>query len=1778
MAKRRINKQAVLILVGVLIAGIGGAVGLALTRILPQDPVPHIEKAEKLEAQDKYDQAYYHYRLALRMASRSKDLELQARIWHKLSDVLPHTTQENAVRKATSSLDQAITKDPSSVPIRAARIELAYSIVRDWQGDVRAIGTWKQLQEFATDLIDLQPENLTQLARAYYLRGVAGLTLSQLRRDEPQDALDARKVALEDFKAACQYDPGSAEYHKALAQIYVNIAGLTVGMRVPLPEEDRQAVFEYWEKANQVAETFIQTNPESGAAVILKIFPLGLPKALIGMDRDNDADQSQGDLSALAPAELIQQYMDAFRQNLPRPDFDATIAACDKLREEYLLDAEGRQTDHVAVQRTLAGYWLGSDRRDYTNAVQAMEKVAEHETDIIERLSTYLQIAGIYTADEQREKALQVCEQALEIPVDFKIIRELALRHQIYSLHYFAADTLLNMAESIPADEDGAPDRRRDYLDRAAAHLDQAIEIRDLQHPAYHTLRGRIALARRTLDPGDREPLRQAIQHFEQAKDQMAGRSLQEIAGDLTTYARLHILLSQAYAIDGQPGAAEYTLADAQTTIAQIRPDSPASLDPAILLRLVELQIQNGHPEEAQKTIDVIDAHLASDSTEISPENRRNVEVSLYQFKTLLLQQKGDSSNALAEAQAAWLGTVVLWDTNTDSPIQRDRQDKMDLLQNLPQTIEVRIDNPKALTWGINRHLQILRSMPDSRAQQELLLHTWASLQPDNPLPVLNLIQLYLQNDERDAALQLLSDAIANNPKLEPHLSRVRPQIEEEDFDKRQELLAQNIREQFDDEVQLQLALAQLYQMSRNYHARLLAQHIRQDESDLAKQAQEDIQLADARILNALNEAYRINPDFPAVREPLFLDYLQKQQWDQAQRMVDRAAEKDWDGVKGLYYRARLQNSQAEAIRKEDPDAAQELFNKALSDLEDTVQIRRTFFEAWTEKARTEIFLRRYDDALESAERAYQQNPRNIIAIRILMETTADEWRRALNAQDPILAERFAKKTYILAQRALSLQPGYPRGRLLALAYLDQYEPEKAIRERTKLLELTPRDSDNLISVVRIYQRQNRTEELKQFLVKAMEKQPDDKRFPMLLAQVYTGDKQYDKALPLLLDARTRWPESIEISTLLAEAYRLKDQPQQALDTVHQLMDTVPEDQRWRVLDALGLLETRLGRQQNAVAAYQLALNLVKKEQKPDSSLIILLARRLFAVGARDQAIRTALELAQKDDLLAIEALVDFYRLTNQPTQAVQWARNGVAIDPDSPQIKLTLAQILILDQQLDEPQAILEKLIAVPELKGTPLGATAYIVLAEVHSLRRDYSRSVDILKQAIKEGNHQPEVYMKLAEYYRFLGRFSEETDQYKLLLARRPGDMQVRSALVGSLIRQERHDQADSVLMAGRRLQPEEYRWPQMISALWLVRSGDPDEKLDQALKYAMEAKEISGDAPVILVEVMSVLNHRNEFDRSIKFYEEEIPQKYKQEYRVLALLGQAHAGKWAHGRVSNPPLTNKELAQLHRTAVQLFRAVRETCGDDFDFWFSATQGLVQLLGLEDVIADTREDITRTRSAGAQVFLATLINIRGVREMSAEDTSPANADFSEAISLLRPVCAQTNLSPPIRLQAYNQLATAYSALGLHDQAVDTYQNILRLRPDDYRALNNLAYVLADSLERPAEALEYIERAVNMKPQDANLLDTYGWTLYKAGQADRAVQELRRSVQIHAGAINTHHLALALKAADEPVLSLERAKEALELLQNDPQAEKEIGPDLRQLIKELEESIQNR
>jgi Tfp pilus assembly protein PilF len=98
------------------------------------------------------------------------------------------------------------------------------------------------------------------------------------------------------------------------------------------------------------------------------------------------------------------------------------------------------------------------------------------------------------------------------------------------------------------------------------------------------------------------------------------------------------------------------------------------------------------------------------------------------------------------------------------------------------------------------------------------------------------------------------------------------------------------------------------------------------------------------------------------------------------------------------------------------------------------------------------------------------------------------------------------------------------------------------------------------------------------------------------------------------------------------------------------------------------------------------------------------------------------------------------------------------------------------------------------------------------------------------------------------------------------------------------------------------------------------------------------------------------------------------------------------------------------------------------------------------------------------------------------------------------------------PNDLNARRRLADFYQQTGAAKAATEQFELLVKATPNDVAALNNLAWLLADSDPQRAESLA--RRATAIVPQQAAIADTLGWVLIKAGKFAEATEILKRVV----------------------------------------------------------------
>ena len=115
----------------------------------------------------------------------------------------------------------------------------------------------------------------------------------------------------------------------------------------------------------------------------------------------------------------------------------------------------------------------------------------------------------------------------------------------------------------------------------------------------------------------------------------------------------------------------------------------------------------------------------------------------------------------------------------------------------------------------------------------------------------------------------------------------------------------------------------------------------------------------------------------------------------------------------------------------------------------------------------------------------------------------------------------------------------------------------------------------------------------------------------------------------------------------------------------------------------------------------------------------------------------------------------------------------------------------------------------------------------------------------------------------------------------------------------------------------------------------------------------------------------------------------------------------------------------------------------------------------------------------------------------------------DPRRALSILSRVSAQE----PHHTKLLYAKAMLHEKLKEHAQAEQALRTLISRTPGDAHALNALGYSLADRNQSLQEARGLLEKAHQLRPDDAHILDSVGWVYYRLGRFDQAIDWLQKA-----------------------------------------------------------------
>ncbi|MEE4165712.1 MAG: tetratricopeptide repeat protein [Desulfocapsaceae bacterium] len=119
--------------------------------------------------------------------------------------------------------------------------------------------------------------------------------------------------------------------------------------------------------------------------------------------------------------------------------------------------------------------------------------------------------------------------------------------------------------------------------------------------------------------------------------------------------------------------------------------------------------------------------------------------------------------------------------------------------------------------------------------------------------------------------------------------------------------------------------------------------------------------------------------------------------------------------------------------------------------------------------------------------------------------------------------------------------------------------------------------------------------------------------------------------------------------------------------------------------------------------------------------------------------------------------------------------------------------------------------------------------------------------------------------------------------------------------------------------------------------------------------------------------------------------------------------------------------------------------------------------------------------------------------------------------------------------------------------EEAIAAMEKIVELNPDHPEALNFIGYSWADTDRNLEQALDYISRAMELKPDNGYIQDSLGWVHYKLGNLETARDELTGALELVPDDPHIYdHLGDVYRALNMPEKALDAYRSALEYFED--------------------------
>ncbi|MES9904997.1 MAG: tetratricopeptide repeat protein [Sedimenticola sp.] len=416
---------------------------------------------------------------------------------------------------------------------------------------------------------------------------------------------------------------------------------------------------------------------------------------------------------------------------------------------------------------------------------------------------------------------------------------------------------------------------------------------------------------------------------------------------------------------------------------------------------------------------------------------------------------------------------------------------------------------------------------------------------------------------------------------------------------------------------------------------------------------------------------------------------------------------------------------------------------------------------------------------------------------------------------------------------------------------------------------------------------------------------------------------------------------------------------------------------------------------------------------------------------------------------------------------AAQWVR----LAPNDISARQLMVMLML---QRDNGVDVLEHLKAIVRI-GRAKGDNGFLSATAAVGRDLGHSQSIALMRRLVAEFPEDPWGRYALALTAIMHKDYETAEVEAKALLKQRPDWIKSYLVLSRVYVARDDKDAAKALLARAVREFPEE---PLLLSAY--ARILIDAKELESAYDYfrRLLALEPDNEAANYWLGVLSLDMERG--DEAKGYFD-----------KLISLGKRTEVATYFLGRI-------EEDASRHAEAISWYKKVHKG-----EFFFDAQIRIVRLLVEREGISEGREWLQGLRiRMPEQAVRLYLLEAEVLREQKA---------FAAVMTLYNDAL-ETYEGNTELLYARALFAVTQGRLDIMEEDLG---RVIAADPEHADALNALGYSLADKTDRYQEALQLIERALQLKPDAPSILDSMGWVQFRLGNLSQALDYLRRAFE---------------------------------------------------------------